>query len=326
MAKKWIAINLLLLLVAVWLSLELYQEYEQVKTKNDSVKIEPIPVENQAAVKTPSGASTDTYMETPIRADVDYFVISEKNLFSETRGRDENDSTVASSVVAPLNPRPVLVGTVMVDDQYTASIIDAASTAARGAQVAPETRRVGDVIRGYTITSIEAEQIVLENSGRREIIQLNRTARRLQPVRPTVASARVVSIGPGGGASGAVTVAMGGAASAPTPGRGGAAQNAAAATAAQTAAAAAAAQNAASAAQNTGGMRQAQNQRGPGNLPPDGNMVIAPPPEFDAQPIQATQPNQPQSRPAQNIQPAPKSPQQRVVRSPFGDIIRPGSE
>ena len=308
MAKKWVALNILLLLVAVGLSRELHQKYEQFKSKNYQVTIDPITVENQATGKTSSGASADNLMETSFHMDGDYFIISERTLFSDIRGREEEQAPAAPVNVLPLNPRPVLVGTIMIDSQYTASVIDPASTAARSAQLSPETFRVGDIYRGYRVVSIEAEQMVLENGGRREVIPLNRTARRVQAPRPATTNARVVSIGPGGGASSAVTVAT---ASAAVPGRTAAATAAQAAQVAQAAQAAKAAINAAQAAATAA--RQAQNQ-GATSSSTNGN---AAPPEV-VPPAQKV-------LPTQKAKPAQKAQERRTVPSPFGDIIRPGS-
>jgi len=322
MAKKWIALNILLLAVVAGLAMELHQQYEQFKTKSDPVKTDPIPVENQAAAKIPSGTPADTFMETPIQTDADYFIISEKTLFSETRGREDIQSPAAPTAVPPLNPRPVLVGTSMISGQYTASIMDPAAAVVRGGQIISETKRVGDIHRGYTITSIDADQMVFENGGQRVVVPLNRTARRVQNVRPPAAASasRVVSIGPGGGAGGAVALAS-------------AAAGRAAQTAAQTAA-----QNAAARQQQIQQQQiqqqiqqaQQQNQRVSVPIPADGNITFTPE-QVIPPPVQATQQNQVELRAAQKPQPAQKPPQQqqqqqRTVRSPFGDIIRPVPE
>ncbi|MDR0311069.1 MAG: hypothetical protein LBJ21_05745 [Acidobacteriota bacterium] len=309
MAKKWIALNILLLVAAIGLARELSRQYVQFKTQNDPAKIELIASENQAAAKTASGPTADTSMETPVFGEADYYVISERTLFSDLRGREDPAGSALSVVVQPvppLNPKPVLVSTIMIDGQYSAKVIDPARQQARGGEMNMETRRVGDVYRGYEITSIEAEQMVLENGGRKEVIQINRAARRQQPVRPAaaVAAAQVVRIGGGGGASGAVTVTTTGAAPGRTP------QNAAR-QASIDAATAAARQAQAAQKPKPGGAQPVQ-------MPPNDGVVIMTP-ETPAQKPRPGTGAQPDSGAGQQQQ------QQRVIRSPFGDIVRPDS-
>lgn len=328
MAKKWIALNILLLLAAFVLGRELYRQYEQFKTENDLAKTEQASVENQATVKTASDASVDASMEMPAQRDGDFSIISARTLFSDTRGVDENEESVAAQLVPPLNPRPVLVGTIMIDGEYTASVIDPATQQARSGQTNPEARRVGDSYRGYEITGIEPEQMVLENGGRREVIPLNRTARRAQTARPVTAAGatRVIPIGPAGGKGGGITVitassaALGRVGQTPPPPQNTAkpAQNAA--------------QQTQNAAQTAAGAKQApQNQRTTAGSTTLNEDLFGIAPE-NAQPaVQGQQTNQ-AAKPAQKPQPgadtqnAPDSRQQRIIRSPFGDIIRPGLE
>jgi len=335
MANKWIALNLLLLIAAVGLARELQQQYEQFKTKNDPSKIELVSAENQAAAKTAPGASIDTFLETPVNADADYYIISEKTVFSNLRGSEEEIVPVPAKVPALPNPKPILVGTTIVDGQYTASVVinPTAAKPAPGGQVATETWRVGDLYRGYMVTSIEPEQMVLENSGMREVFQLNRAARRAPAAKSPINTAtRVVSIGQGGGASGAITVSTAAAA----PGRGAvqtAAQNTAARQAQQAVQQAQqAVQQALQQAQQTA--QQQQQQR----IPVSPDMLLTLPETGVLFPAQGAQPDQQTAQPAQKpktiVVPKPnqgarqqtQQQQQRSVLTPFGEIIRPGSE
>lgn len=317
MARKWVLLNILLLVAVIGLARELSRQYDQLNARIDPAKIEPISTENQAAAKTATGASVDTSVDTPVAtpfyAEDDYFIISEKTLFSDLRGREAAVGPVITVVspVPPLNPRPILVSTIMIDGQYTASVIDPARQQARSAELNTETRRVGDSYRGYEITSIDAEQMVLENGGRREVIQINRSARRLQPVRPAAAmasAARVVRIGPGGAASGAVSIATAGAVA--QPGR--PTQNPA--------------QNIVTRqGQTPVQVQPPQNQpaaAGRGAVVSVGPVEPAAPATENAQPKAKAKPAQKPQQGAGAVQ----QQQQRVIRSPFGDIIRPGTE
>lgn len=315
MANKWIALNLLLLITAVVMGRELYQQYEQFKAKNDPSKIEAVSSENSAAAKSATESSAGISTETPTNTDSDYSVISEKTLFTELRGRNEDEVAIEAPKPKPLpKPHPVLVGTSMIGGQYTASVINQqAQQQARNTQLAPETWRVGDYYNGYMVTSIAADQLVLESGGMREVIPLNRAARRT-PAAKTAAkpAARVVSIGPGGGASGAMTVST----SASAPGRVQSAQ-------------AKPQQTQAKPQQTQAKPQQTQpQQRIPVTVStPNGDVVVSVPENvqeiIQMQPAQKPKP-EPPAQPGTAVRQQPV--QQRVVRSPFGEIIRPGSD
>ena len=328
MAKKWIALNILLLIAVAMLAQELYRQYGQLNARIDPAKIAPVIPENQSAAKTASGTSLDNFMETSDSRDADYFIISEKTLFSDLRGNEEIIQGGVAAKVAPLpNPKPVLVGVVMIDGQYAATVrSQGATTQARGAQIPTETWRVGDFYRGYRVESIAPDQVILENSGVREVIPMNRVARPAQQaVRQVAAAAPVISIGPGGTASGALTVST---ASAPASGRGAqtTVQNAAARQAAQQAQVQQAKPQQAKPQQaKPQQARQQPQQQIPVSAPVDGEVIISP--------VESVQEVITVRTPAQNTQPGTgANPAQggraqplRTVTSPFGEIIRPGS-
>jgi len=328
MANKWIALNILLLIAAVGIGRELYQRYEQFKTINDPARIESVSTENQAAAKNAPGASMDASMEKMINTGADYFIISEKTLFSDLRGNDEGSVSTVAPKVAPLpNPKPVLVGVTVIDGEYTASVMNQPTPQQRGGQAAMETWRVGDFYRGYMVTSIESDQIVLENSGAREVLQLNRTARRTtqQTVRPPATSAAsIVSIGPAGGSSGAITVST--ASSAAAPGRG-AAPTAAQNTAARQAQLQQAQQQSKPQQQQAKPQQQQAKPQRVTVSTPDGELTVTVP--ENVQDVMQYFPAAQKPQPGANANPAQggrQQPPQRTVPTPFGEIIRPGSE
>jgi hypothetical protein len=326
MAKKWIALNILLLVAAVGLAREMFRQYEQFKTKSDLAVIAPVHVENQASAKSTPGASiTDISIEEPDETDTDYFVISEKTLFSEMRGSN-NEETVQTPLpkAAPLpNPKPILVGTTLIDGQYAASVIDQASAAVRGGQGNPETWRLGDFYRGYKVTAIDSEQLVLENGGTREVLQLNRAARRTpQTARSSMmAAVNLVSVGPAITSSGALTVSMG---STAVPAVRGAAAQPPQAKAPQ------GGQAQGGQAKPTRGTQE-QAQQGQGQrltlTSPDGTVISLP--ENLQNMLQVRQPTAKAkpggTQPAQGEQQIQTQQQQqelRTVRTPFGEIVR----
>lgn len=179
------ALNLLLLVTAVMLVWELYQRYERLNAKNDPAVIGSASVEKRAAAKPAPRDSIDKYRGMPVDADAGYFIISERTLFSEQRGKETKVEHFAATAPPLPRPYPVLVGTIMVDGRYVASFINQpAQQQARNTQLPPETWRVGDFYRGYKVTVITADQLVLENGGMRAILPLNKIDRRTPAEKP----------------------------------------------------------------------------------------------------------------------------------------------
>ena len=333
MAKKWIALNILLLMAVAGLARELYQRYDQFMTKDEPSVVESVYEEydeSQSAEVGTSGdpASADVLLESPLYADADYFIVSERTLFSDKRGRDEAlETPVPKSTPLP-KPHPILVGTIMMDGQYTAFVVDQQSALQQGRsnQNSLETWNVGANYRGFRVSSITAEQVTLENGTTREIISMNRTFRRAGPqAKPMMASnANVVSVGTLGASSGGLTVST---ASASTMmpgmmGRGGQQIQQG-----QRGQGPQGKPTPAKPQQDASG-QQAQNTRPPVTIStPNGNVVLSLPENLQGllgaagntvvtrSTSDAQQPQQQQQR--QLLQ------EQRVVSSPFGDIVRP---
>ncbi|MDR1727343.1 MAG: hypothetical protein LBT74_05360 [Acidobacteriota bacterium] len=297
MAKKWIAINMVLLVAVMLLGRELYRSVQGFDAANDPARIQPATSGDTAAAVAPAvpavaGASPNA----------DYSMIPERTIFSDLRGQEEEEVASVAPTTPPLaqNQKPILVGTLMVEDQYQALVVEP-TTAARGGSRRAQTRRVGDQYRGYTITSIAADRMVLENGSRREVIELRGDARRPAgpAARPGAGGAtNVVWIGAGKSGGGALSVAT---AATPPPVRGEAATRQVRGP--QTAA---------------GGAGGGVPTRQPGTAPQQDDAADNPVTPTTPTTPAAASPSRP-SRPA-----APGG--QRVIRSPFGDIIRPGSE
>jgi hypothetical protein len=149
-----------------------------------------------------------------------------------------------------------------------------------------QVKRIGDVYHGYTITEIVGDHIVLESGTRKEIIPLHEGTKRPQAGKTPILSTRVISFG-GGGISGGIPVSVVGG-----PGTG------------RTTTAAVAAPPA-TGVQPIGGSAAAAQQR--------------------PTPANASSPT-PQPVPAQNPSIRTDSQGRRVVRTPFGDIVRPAPQ
>ena len=115
----------------------------------------------------------------------------------------------------PLAQKPILVGVSIADDSPRASIIDP-TIPASGQNRRAQIKRVGDVYHGYTITEIAVDHIVLESGTRKEIIPLHEGTKRAQGGKTPIMSTRVVAFG-GSGVSGGTPVSI--ASSGPGAGR-----------------------------------------------------------------------------------------------------------
>lgn len=138
------------------------------------------------------------------RTPAEFATISENNLFSETRISEEKTDGAISTEPSTLTPKPILVAISIIDNQKRAYIIDPSSSA-QGRKRQSQLKRIGDAYRGYTITDISATNIVLESGERKEIIPLHEGSKRPQAGKTPILSTRVVSIG-GGTVSGGTSV------------------------------------------------------------------------------------------------------------------------
>jgi hypothetical protein len=279
MTKKWIAITLLLFVAAGLLGWQLYNSVLRFNAENDLSKIQPVRDIKQNIVQDKSlPRSAPSVNRTP----AEFAAVPENNVFSESRTKEEKIDGDASMETPPLTQKPILVGVSIIDNQKRASIIDPSSPA-QGRNRRSQTKRIGGGYKGYTITDIAPDHIVLESGTRKEIIPLHEGSKKQQSGKTPILSTRVVSIG-GGAVTGGAPVAVVGAS--PAPGR--------------TAPAPGTPSASTNVIQSMGGMPVAAPQRTPPtNVTPSQSQV--PTTETDAQ-------------------------GRRIIRTPFGNIVRPNRE
>ncbi len=204
MTKKWIAITVLLLVIAVLLGRQLHTSVLRFYAENDLSKLQPAQDMKQRAVS----ENPPPPPEPPKKYNPSEFVtIPETNVFSESRSKEEKVEIAAPPETPPLQQKPILVGVTIIDNVKKASIIDPAASPQeknRRAQI----KRIGDVYRGYTITDITSNHMILESGTRKEIIPLHEGSKRTQPGKTQILSTRVVSIG--GASSGGTPVSAAG--------------------------------------------------------------------------------------------------------------------
>ena len=203
MTKKWIAINLLLVGIAALLGWELRMSIFQFKAENDVAKIQPA-----RDVKLKGGQDSSISKAIPVKNynPAEFGVVPDKNVFSDTRSKEDKVEILAPPEPPPLAQKPILVG-VTIDTQPRASIID--PTVPQGRDRRSQVKRIGDVYQGYTITEISPERIVLESGTRKEIIPLREGTKRVQQGKTPILSTRVVAFG-GGGITGGTPISISG--------------------------------------------------------------------------------------------------------------------
>jgi hypothetical protein len=303
MTKKWIAVNLGLLVIAGLLSWRLYVMVVAFRAGNDPAKIQPVR-DLKLQAKLPGALAPAK----PLRRynPGEFQNIPNQNLFAESRSsQPAEEPAPVVQVVPELRAKPILVGITIAGDLRLASIIEPTVPGLPANESRrTQTRRVGDVYQGYTIVDITEDQMILENGPRREVIPLfDSTKARPQGGKTPIVATRVVNFGGGGGAApgqrGPGVVAVGGSAQ---PQGGGAQASGQPATVNQVFGTAQAAPPGAQSntARTAGQTQPGQTQQGrqtPGNT----TAPAQPPPAWNERIDE-------QGR--------------RVIRTPFGDIIR----
>lgn len=278
MAKRWIAINALLIACALLLGWQLRASILRFAADHDPARIRP------AAERRPADQGKAVVAPQPEgdAESADFSVIPERTIFSDTRSLAEPQQAVPQQ--APqLQPKPILVGVTIAGDQRRALIIDPGTPSREGRRT--ESKRIGDVYRGFRITEIAPAYIVLENNARKEIIPLHEGSKGAQAGKTPILSTRVVSFG-GGAAAGGTPITVQ-AAGGGTQGR-----------------------TAVPAAPPAAPQARTQTITLPGAVA--GRPAAAPPQEPSAPKEQAQPPAPP---------PGPGG--SRIIRTPFGDIVRP---
>ena len=229
MTKKWMAINVMLLLCAGLLCWQLYVSAKGFNIANDPAQIQ--------AVKKKAGPEGGLPpQQTPAKYSApEYAVIPAQNLFSEARKLDSQTQPAAPPAPEPMRTYPVITSIVISGSSRVATIIDPASQNRQGAGRVQQTIRPGDTFQGYVATDISEDGILFELGTNREFIRIHDPSKRPGPGGKTpILATRIVNFGAGaaaGVAGGSPAIVAGSAATAArgiptpaasTPGRGGA--------------------------------------------------------------------------------------------------------
>ena len=200
MTKKWIFLNVALLLVAALLAWYLRGAVSDFNLNNDIARIQP-----GRDLKKATGAETMPPLR-PARQynPAEFQVIPGQNLFAENRTREDKTEAAQVQEAPPLAVKPVLVGVTLTETQRMALIVD---PSASGTGRKTQTKRPGDSFQGYVITDITTSQMVLENGSRREVIPLHDGSKRpTQGGKTPILATRVISFGAGSSQAAGVPV------------------------------------------------------------------------------------------------------------------------
>jgi hypothetical protein len=200
MTKKWIAINLMLLLTAGLLG---WQLNVATKAFNEGNRLDAL-ARNQAKKKGAAEAGLPALQPAKKFSESDFAVIPEQDLFAEARKREEKTIDPPPVENRALEIKPILVGVIISGSQRLALINDPASATAQGTRKA-QTMRLGDNYRGFVVTDITESGMVLEYGASREVIPLYDTAKPPQSGKTPILATRVVNFG-AGSAGGATVV------------------------------------------------------------------------------------------------------------------------
>lgn len=207
MTKKWMAISILLLIVAGLMGWWLHASIRKYDANNDLQTLQPSQdmMQKMAQEKAlPQPPSTKRYIPE------EFALIPENNLFSESRARwEEETEDSAQPEAQPLSQKPILVGINITDSQKTALLVDSRASS-QGRNRRAEVKRIGDVFQGHTISEIAPDHIVLESGSRKEIIPLHEGSKQPSAGRTPILSTRVVSFSGGGVTGGTVIASAGG--------------------------------------------------------------------------------------------------------------------
>jgi hypothetical protein len=214
MTRKWIAINVLMLLASVWLGWQVKTSVERFKAENNIAGIQPGKLK-------PLPDNAPPFVEPKKYGEAEYSAIYAQNLFSESRKLEDRTEAPPQPETRKLDIPPILVGVFIAGSRKEAMIID--PTTAAGNVRKAQTMHVGDNYRGFMLSDITDNSIVLEYGASREVIPLHDTSKPAQTGKTPILATRIVNFGgaqAGGAPGGTQTVLVAGQG---TPSRGGAA-------------------------------------------------------------------------------------------------------
>lgn len=192
MTKK-LLLNVVLLAACVYVGRTVMLDYREFDATHKVMTVEP-----ESAEKKDKAAARAATPRASLNAN-EFMVISEKNLFLESRNLQAASAAPVVEVAPPLNPKPTLMGVATVGDAPRAFI---QNVRAQAGQKATKTLKLGDTYEGYKVSKIQRNRVELtytSSSGNvtTQVLDLNDPAQRgPRPQGKTpVTQSQVISVG-----------------------------------------------------------------------------------------------------------------------------------
>jgi hypothetical protein len=199
MTKRLLLLNTLLLLACVYIGRMVYQDYSEFNETHKVIAVEAETTESKGA----DGKAVVIQKPAPL-SPPEFMVISEKNLFLESRSLQTAATTPVQEAPPPLNPKPLLVGVASVGGVPRAFV---QSLRAQPGQRPTKTLKIGETYEGYKVSQIQRNRVELSYTSpsgnvTTQVLDLNDTTNRAarSAARTPVAPTQVVTAGGPAGA------------------------------------------------------------------------------------------------------------------------------
>jgi len=191
---------LLLFAIAAFAGYQLYDSVQQFEAVNAIENIKPPAQAGAGSEILPPPQKEKRY------SPMEFAVIPDKNVFSETRSKEESAEDTAAGVTLPDSQKPTLVGVIVSGKQKVATLLEPGSRGQAGETVL---KKLGETYQNYKISEIEADHIILDGGDRKIRVELNDISQPAPTRRTVNVSTRVIPIGGGTASAGMTPVIVG---------------------------------------------------------------------------------------------------------------------
>lgn len=199
MTKRLLLLNTLLLLACVYIGRMVYQDFSEFNETHKVIAVEAETTESKGA----DGKAVVLPKPAPL-SPPEFMVISEKNLFLESRSLQAATTTPVQEAPPPLNPKPLLVGVASVAGEPRAFV---QSLRAQPGQRPTKILKIGETYEGYKVAQIQRNRVELSYTSpsgnvTTQVLDLNDTTNRTarSAARTPVAPTQVLTAGGPAGA------------------------------------------------------------------------------------------------------------------------------
>jgi hypothetical protein len=207
MSKRMLLLNILLLVGCVYLGRMVYQDFSEFDETHKVIAVEPESAENKGA----DSKALTVQNPTPVTPS-ENMVISEKNLFLESRSLQAATAVPPPEVAPALNPKPILMGVVMVGSEPRAFV---QNLRAQPGQRSTKILKIGELYEGYKVAQIQRSRVELSYTSpsgnvTTQVLDINDVANRAAraAAKTPLAPSQVISVGSQNAAAAAAAAAQ----------------------------------------------------------------------------------------------------------------------